>query len=934
MIRVSRMVTAATVVLALAVGSAEPAHASPGALPAGPSAGTRPPAPDGPGGSGLPAGWQLTGAGAGKQLVWVAAEPVPMGDARVEFHTGQRLIGRPVADEDRRTFRLRLDGASPGEPDELRVMAGGRRLDGPGAASAPDARLPAAPVKPAAPLPVNQVDPGVPGKYRTVSGEYTLDAVRLPGYPAPVEMRGVVVAPAGAPGPRPLALFLHGRHYTCFSARGNEGSAWPCEKGTRPVPSHRGYLHDQKLLASQGHVTVSIAANGINAQDEGAEDGGAQARSSLVRLHLARWAEWAADPAGAPAEVRAAAAAADLSRVLLVGHSRGGEGVNRAALDSRFRPPAAQDGYRGAVRWRIRGTVLVGPTIFGHNPAPDTPSMTILPGCDGDVSDLQGEMYLDNSRGLGSGTALNSAVYMVGANHNFFNSEWTPGQAEAPADDDFWPDDENPDAVCAPGTGTRLTARQQQTAGSTYIAAAARLFVAGDDRVRPLLDGSDRRAPSAGPARVLSHAVGGNRTPALLPGTSVSVTGGRLCEQVTDKPRQACLPSRWDGRSPHFAGWDAYPEPGRHAVAMRWSEAGAPVRVTPARPFSVSGAEALALRVIVPPNTTGTRLDIALTDASGRRATLGRVRADGLPGTGRTASHWAREVRVPLAAAVRAGLNLKQVKAVELIPRTTSGQAWLMDAWGWRPGTPAVRTVDMPRVDVGRLTVKEGNSGVRVHHVPVRVSGRGTGQVRAFASRPRADDTAVSTVTVGERGRAVKAAMRVTGDTRYGYASGQTLYVKAVRGAVVGSHSGGTTVEDDDPLPRITVKPVTDHVTEGGSLTWRVSLSAPTETEFGAAGFAFLPAGDGTELSTLDVDGRWLEENLWEPRNPERPLSELRAHLTPAIPAGELSAEVSVPTVRDRVSEPEESLRMQLMVHGDKPEPQGPVITATVKDAP
>ena len=66
--------------------------------------------------------------------------------------------------------------------------------------------------------------------------------------------------------------------------------------------------------------------------------------------------------------------------------------------------------------------------------------MTILPGCDGDVSDLQGQMYVDGTRGVSRGTALHSAVYMVGANHNYFNSEWTPGQAEAPAFDDFWTD--------------------------------------------------------------------------------------------------------------------------------------------------------------------------------------------------------------------------------------------------------------------------------------------------------------------------------------------------------------------------------------------------------------------------------------------------------------------------------------------------------------
>ena len=43
----------------------------------------------------------------------------------------------------------------------------------------------------------------------------------------------------------------------------------------------------------------------------------------------------------APAVVKAAPRA-DLAKVFLMGHSRGGEGVNRAAMDSLTPPPAAQ----------------------------------------------------------------------------------------------------------------------------------------------------------------------------------------------------------------------------------------------------------------------------------------------------------------------------------------------------------------------------------------------------------------------------------------------------------------------------------------------------------------------------------------------------------------------------------------------------------------
>ncbi|MFF0447675.1 hypothetical protein ACFYT4_14920 [Streptomyces sp. NPDC004609] len=934
MFRVSRMVTAAAAVLALAVGMPGAAHAQPSPDP-------RPSPPDHRSSTGvtdhdgrLPEGWRLTGTGAGRQLVWTSADRVPVGDARVEFHSGDRLLGRPVPGQDGRTFRLTLDGAGIGPADELKVLAAGRRLDAAGTARTPEARRPAAPVPPAAALPANPVDPGVPGRHRTVSGEYDLAPVRLPGFPAPVEMRAVVVAPADARGARPVALFLHGRHSTCFNDRGDTTGRWPCGAGMRPVPSHRGYLHDQKLLASQGYVTVSVSANGINGQDYRADDGGAQARSSLIRRHLAHWARWATDRDSAPAAVRKAPRP-DLSRVLLVGHSRGGEGANRAVLDSLSRPPAAEDGYQGPVRWNIRGTVLTGPTIFGHNPAPDVPSMTILPGCDGDVSDLQGQIYADGTRGVSRGTALHSSVYMVGANHNFFNSEWTPGQAEAPAEDDFWTD-ESPDRVCSPGTRTRLTATQQQAAGSTYIAAAARLFIAGDDRVRPLLDGSDRRAPSAGPARVLTHAVGGNRTAAFLPDSLPAVTGGRLCTQVDHRPAAACLPTEaWRTLSPHFVSWGVSPEPGRHAVAMKWSTAGAAARVSPARPVSLAGAEALALRVIVPPNTSGTRLDITLTDTSGRRARLGRALVDGLPGTDRTTSHWAREIRVPLSAAVRAGLDLKKIKTLELTPRTASGQAWLMDAWGWRPGTPAARPAALPRIDIGGLTVKEGDSGVRTYRVPVRISGKGGAQVRLFLFDPRTGEARPRLVTLRPGAHTVDLPVTVRGNTRYDQDLGHYVLVKSVRGALVGSYQGGVLVENDDPMPTAVVTPVAGNVTEGHALTWRVTLSAIADSPVAPVGFSVLPAAGGAELSTLDVDARWLEYNLGASPTPERPLSQLDdPYLWAEVPAGRPSVDVTVPTVRDTVSEPEESIRLQVIEHGDgtgEPRP-GKVFTGRVRD--
>ncbi|XMN05788.1 hypothetical protein ACK8N7_06965 [Streptomyces griseobrunneus] len=886
-------------------------------------------------GNALPPGWRIAGEDGRNHLEWRAPKPVPMGDARVEFRANGELVGVPEPQDDGRTFRLPMDAVRTADLDDLQVQAAGRRLDeAPDAGTSRKAKPPAPKLPPK--LPAGTVDPGKAGKYATTTGEYSLSSVRLPGLPAPVEMRGVVVAPKKAPGKRPVALFLHGRHSTCYVPGKSEETSidWPCAKGSKPIPSHRGYLRDQKLLASQGYVTVSISANGINGQDWNAEDGGAQARSSLIRNHLGRWADWAAKPASAPAAV-GKGPKTDLSRVLLVGHSRGGEGVNRAVMDSLYKPPAAQDGYRSKARWNIRGTVHIGPTIFGQNPVPDVPSLTILPGCDGDVSDLQGQVFTDGTRGVSRGKALHSSVYMVGANHNYFNTEWTPGQAKAPADDDFWHEPESPDPLCSPGAAGRLSADQQHKAGATYIAAAARLFVGGDDRVRRLVDGTGRRAPSADPARVLTHAVGGNRGAGFLPDDPqgpLKVSGARLCDAVAPG-RSACLSEKDPGSSPHFAQWRPEHEAGRRAVALDWKKPGTVARVTPKKPLSVKGAKSLALRVAVPPNTSGTRFDVSVKDAKGKRAKLGSVRIDGLPGTGRTTSYWAQEVRVPLTAATRAKLNLGRIAALELTPKSRAGKAWLMDAWSWKPGTPAVKAAPLARVDIGRLTVKEGDSGVVTYKVPVRTTGKNAGAVRLYVVDPDTGKSAGRLVKVGPGTAGIDVEVKVVGNKRYGWDKPHDILVKAVRGTVIGADVGGVTAENDDPMPKVTVEPVAADVTEGAPLTWRVSLSEKADIEIWTLAQLVPVTGGRPELSTADVDQEWLSQLVEKVPNPAIPLSKVEyGTLWTTVPAGEQSAELTVPTIRDQVKEPAEYVRLQPT--DDEGEPLGPPFEGTVRDAP
>ncbi|MEU4746355.1 hypothetical protein AB0G02_38660, partial [Actinosynnema sp. NPDC023658] len=193
----------------------------------------------------------------------------------------------PRPSTDLRTYTL--DAADVANPEGLQVRLSGRRLDVEEPAAPPST---AANVVPPALLPAGDTDPGKPGPFTTSTGEYELDPITVPGYAVPLEMKAVVVAPTDAPGRHPLALFLHGRHITCY-----DGAQllleWPCPAPAVPVPSHRGYLQAQRLLASQGYVTVSVSANAVNAQDTLDVESGAGARSALVRAHLAKRADWA-----------------------------------------------------------------------------------------------------------------------------------------------------------------------------------------------------------------------------------------------------------------------------------------------------------------------------------------------------------------------------------------------------------------------------------------------------------------------------------------------------------------------------------------------------------------------------------------------------------------------------------------------------------------
>jgi hypothetical protein len=449
--------------------------------------------------------------------------------------------------------------------------------------------------------------------------------------------------------------------------------------------------------------------------------------------------------------------------------------------------------------------------------------------------------------------------------------------------------------------------------------------VDSDDRVRPLLDGSGVRAPSADPVRVFSHAVGGNRTPLIVPDRNVQVGGaGRLCDEVSGDRAKACLWTESWGTSPHFVPLETLRnEPGRRSVAMRWTAPGQAVSVRPARPMQVSGA--VTMRIAVPENARGVRFGVAVTDDAGRRTELGEVSVDGVP-THSVELAWAQEVRVPLDRA-------QSVAELELVPRGAAGQAWLIDAWGWQPGTPAPRPAALPRVDVGGMKVQEGDSGTRTYQIPARVRGNGSGRLRILVQDSVTGVERSWVEAVDADTRRIDVPVEVVGNTRYGGWAQTVVFARAERGLVIGDHVGLVDIREDDPAPTATVTPVSDTVAEGGTLTWRVTLSAPADTGLVVPATPVRGPG-GPELSTTDVDPDWFVEQTYGEESPEpsRPLHVTGLRPAAWFPPGAVTAEIRVPTVADQVSEPDEQVHFELHLDvGREPVPVGAVV-GTVTD--
>ena len=294
-----------------------------------------------------------------------------------------------------------------------------------------------------------------------------------------IELAGNVHYPTPlADGPFPLVLFLHGNHATCYR-RNDVRFAWPCRDGWRPLPNYAGYDYLASDLASYGVVVASVSGNGVNVVGSRIRDTGMRQRGELLNKHLNLWRRWSTS--GGPPFADRFIGAIDMTRIGTMGHSRGGEGVvwHKIVDEERTNP------------YGIDAVLALAPVDFTRVKINNVPFAVVLPTCDGDVSDLQGVHFFDDSRYAVPGDPTpKHTLTAFGANHNFFNTVWTPSSRyPGGVDDGRW-------GSCP----VRLDAGPQRRAGRAYIGKFFRRYLLEDDSLNRVWTGA--RAPwTVGEAR-------------------------------------------------------------------------------------------------------------------------------------------------------------------------------------------------------------------------------------------------------------------------------------------------------------------------------------------------------------------------------------------------------------------------------------------------
>ncbi|MFT7518776.1 MAG: hypothetical protein ACI9MC_000908, partial [Kiritimatiellia bacterium] len=248
-----------------------------------------------------------------------------------------RLLGASLDDTDTTIFTVGWEPSTAPDVDELQLQAA-ESADGPWTSNQSidvDEQLATGSLRKTAWYRLLSRSRGLSGGatepmlvHHIARDAYDLRDVEVPGVPFATTLYGVVRHPADLDGgPYPLVLLMHGNHGNCRK----DGtvldhcaltSDHECHHdGYSTTPNAEGMIYQAELLAARGFIAATVSANALNCRSRYIIE-----RSHLLHSHLSMWASWQ-DGAPGPFGTKFASKL-DLTKVGLVGHSRGGDAVS------------------------------------------------------------------------------------------------------------------------------------------------------------------------------------------------------------------------------------------------------------------------------------------------------------------------------------------------------------------------------------------------------------------------------------------------------------------------------------------------------------------------------------------------------------------------------------------------------------------------------
>lgn len=231
-----------------------------------------------------------------------------------------------------------------------------------------------------------------------------------------IEIRGALYYPEDRTEPSPVIILVHGNHGSCDA--GQDSANLTCSQFKR---NEAGYAYLGENLATWGYTTFSVSQDQMMMRQDGNKGKGMHQRRLLIAGTLDALSA-ANEAGGLPVDAHTTigdtlAGKLDLTRIGLMGHSRGGDGVTSFIDYNRIRT----DGPR----YPLRGVISLAPVDYERKAPYGVPYMSILPWCDGDVSNLQGARFFERSQYVDPTDPFpRIQSSQLGANHNWYNTVW------------------------------------------------------------------------------------------------------------------------------------------------------------------------------------------------------------------------------------------------------------------------------------------------------------------------------------------------------------------------------------------------------------------------------------------------------------------------------------------------------------------------------